>query len=148
MTRMKRMKRVADVAKTAERLAHQRVAASSNELHDAEQSLEEIFVGCRQVADSSDDLSIRFGRTLIESGWLAAQEQEARCFNAAAELAERSEEWRGRRSRVDALGRLLDRLQAADSKEQERLRISELEDVIASRVSEPLLVALASGGQR
>lgn len=145
MTRTNRTKRLADVATKAERQAHQRLAAASNELRDAEESLEEIFIGCRRVAESSDELSVRFGRALIESGWLAAQEQQARCVSASAEVAERSEEWSERRSRVDALGRLLDRLRAADAEEKARLEVEALEDVIASRAQTEALLAPSVG---
>lgn len=127
------MRRLADLAEKQERRSRRALGQALTERDEAAQALQSVFVQCRDVVERPEEFSVRFGRGLIEAGWLAEQERRG-ALEAAIENANNVQvEWQNERTRVDALGRLLDRLTQADAEDAARKIESELADLVSSR---------------
>ncbi len=104
------------------------------EREEAAHALQSVFLQCRDVIERPEEFSVRFGRGLIEAGWLAEQDRRS-ALEAAIEAAnDRQDEWHEERTRVDALERLLDRLNDAEAEDAARAAESELSDLVSSRL--------------
>ncbi len=145
MNRSKRITKIAALAESREGMARLELAVASRETATAEMALLSVFDQCRRAAadstssnppaDNTDQLSVRFGRALIESGWLAASACEE-YLQMASRLEERKQDvWNERRTTVDALERLVDRFKLVDDIASARLNDNELDDLINSRSS-------------
>ena len=133
--RTRRMHRLAELAEKQERRSRRALGAAVAERDGAAHALQSVFLQCRDVAQRPDDFSVRFGRGLIEAGWLAEQDRRS-ALEAAVDAAEtRKVEWSAERTRVDALGRLLERLAEADAEDAARQAEKELSDLVSSRMA-------------
>ena len=131
MTPTKRMMRIAELCETQERHARHELLEATRETERAEAALAAVFDQCRQVAEGSGDLSLTFGRALIESGWLTAREREE-CLELSRDITqEKQEVWGHRRSRLDALARLIERLQKSEDLEAARIVAADIDDLVA-----------------
>jgi hypothetical protein len=133
MNRQKRVRRIADATERSERAARAGVAVAARDLTTAQVSLEEIWDQCRSVAVSDTDLPLKFGRALVETGWLVAEERAAAVRGAEARLAERTTTWSTQKTRLDALERLIGRLDDVDRSERARRDRNALDDLVTSR---------------
>ena len=133
--RTKRMRRLAELAEKQERRTRTDLVAARDEHERAETALRSVFLQCREVVEQPDAFSIRFGRSLIEAGWLS--EQQRRTERDAAVIAAETKRaaWQQQRTRLDALGRLVDRLADADADAAEREIERELDDLISARTT-------------
>lgn len=132
--RIRRMRRLSDLAEKQERRSRRALGVALDEREQAAHALQSVFIQCREVAERPEDFSVQFGRTLIESGWLAEQGRRS-ALEAAIEAAdERQAEWHEGRTRVDALARLLDRLSEAEAEDAARVAERELGDLVSSRI--------------
>ena len=127
------MQRVAKLVDTKEGEARRDLAAANRTAAAADDALEAVFEQCRQIATNDNELSLRFGRALIESGWLAVAERQAVCDQATAVATDKRIAWQGQRTRLDALGRLIERLQQLDTVETARQFDKDLDDLINAR---------------
>ncbi len=133
MTRAERMQRIADLLDKQEQQARQELAAANRELDEAERSLREVFEQCRAVAADGQELSVAFGRVLIESGWLTAIDRSDRRDRAEAEAEGARASWQARRTRLDALTRLVARLGELEEQEAAKRLERELTDIVMAR---------------
>ena len=132
--RTRRMHRLADLAEKHERRSRRALGEAVAERDSAAHALQSVFLQCRDVAQRPDEFSVRFGRGLIEAGWLAEQDRRS-ALEAAVGVAEtRQVEWHKERTRVDALGRLLERLAEVDAEDAARQAEKELSDLVSSRI--------------
>lgn len=129
------MQRLADIAETRERRSRRQLGDAIAERDTAAVALQSVFLQCREVAQRPDEFSVRFGRGLIEAGWLAEQERRS-ALESAIDVAEQKQaEWHNERTRVDALCRLLDRLAEAEAEDEARRSENELSDLVSARFS-------------
>lgn len=131
--RTQRIRRLAELAEKHERRSRGALGAAFNERDKAAYALQSVFIQCRDVAERPEEFSVRFGRSLIESGWLAEQHRRSALEAAIDAADDRQAEWREERTRVDALNRLLERLTDADAEDAARMAESELSDLVSSR---------------
>lgn len=132
--RIRRMRRIADLAEKQERRSRRALGQAMTEREEAAHALQSVFLQCRDVIERPEEFSVRFGRGLIEAGWLAEQDRRS-ALEAAIEAAnDRQDEWHEERTRVDALERLLDRLNDAEAEDAARAAESELSDLVSSRL--------------
>lgn len=129
------MKRLADLAEKHERRSHQELVQASSEQEAAEAALRSVFLQCREIVEQPDAFSVRFGRGLIEAGWLAEEQRRVERDAAAIAVENRRTAWQEQRTRLDALGRLIDRLSEAETAAAEREAERELEDLINARTA-------------
>jgi flagellar biosynthesis chaperone FliJ len=134
-TRTKRMKRLAELTEKHERRSRQELVRASNEQEAAETALRSVFLQCREVVEQPDAFSVRFGRGLIEAGWLAEQQRRVERDAAAIAVESRRSAWQAQRTRLDALGRLVDRLAEDEEAAAAREAELELEDLINARTA-------------
>lgn len=127
------MHRLANLAEKQERRSRRALGVAVAERDQAAHALQSVFLQCRDVAQRPNDFSVRFGRGLIEAGWLAEQERRSALEKAIDTADTRQAEWHHERTRVDALGRLLDRLAEADVEDAARMAESDLSDLVSSR---------------
>lgn len=127
------MKRLADLAEKQERRSRRVLGAAISERDAAARALQSVFLQCRDVAQRPEDFSVQFGRGLIEAGWLAEQDRRSALESAIDAAEARQVEWHHERTRVDALGRLLDRLAQADAEDAARQAESQLSDLVSAR---------------
>ena len=127
------MQRIADLAGRQERRSRQALGRAVNDHEQAAHALQSVFLQCRDVVSRPDEFGVRFGRGLIESGWLAEQERRSALEAAIEAVDARQAEWNHERTRVDALGRLLDRLAEAEAEDEARRAESELGDLVSAR---------------
>ncbi len=132
--RIRRMQRLAELAERHERLARRSLGQAITDRDSAAVALQSVFIQCREVAERPDEFGVRFGRGLIESGWLAEQERRSALESAIENTEDRRHEWSEQRTRVDALDRMLDRLHEAHVKDVARREESELNDLVSSRL--------------
>lgn len=132
-TRTTRMKRLAGLAEKHERRSRQELVRASNEQEAAETALRSVFLQCREIVEQPNAFSVRFGRGLIEAGWLAEQQRRVERDAAAIAVERRRSAWQAQRTRLDALGRLVDRLAEDEAAAAERGVERELEDLINAR---------------
>lgn len=131
--RHRRMHRLAEVVERQEQRSRRALDAANRERDDAAHALQSVFLQCRDVAQRPDEFSARFGRGLIEAGWLAERERRA-ALEAAVDAADRRlGEWHQHRTRVDALERLIERLRQAEREDEARRSERELGDLVSSR---------------
>jgi len=129
------MRRLADLAEKHERRSRRALGKALTEREEAAFALQSVFLQCRDVVERPDEFSVRFGRGLIEAGWLAEQDRRS-SLEAAIEAAnDRQTEWHAERTRVDALDRLLDRLTDAEAQGEVRKVESDLNDLVSSRIA-------------
>lgn len=141
--RTQRIKRLAEIADKQERRARTELGAAFNERDEAAKALQSVFLQCREVVERPDEFSVRFGRGLIEAGWLAEQQRRS-ALEAAVEAVEtKRSDWQRERTRVDALGRLMDRLAELDAADAARRTENELDDLVSARA----MVATNGGHQ-
>ena len=133
--RTKRMQRVADLAEKHERRSRRDLVAASDEHERAEAALRSVFLQCREVVEQHDAFSIRFGRSLIEAGWLSEQQRRTERDAAAIAVETKRSAWQQQRTRLDALGRLVDRLADADAEAAVREVERDLDDLINTRTT-------------
>lgn len=133
--RSRRMRRLADLAEKQERRSRRAFGQALDERDQAAHALQSVFLQCREVASRPEDFSVKFGRGLIEAGWLAEQERRS-ALEAAIDAADaRQMEWHHERTRVDALGRLLDRLAEVEAEDEARRAENELSELVSSRIA-------------
>lgn len=132
-TRTKRMIRLAELAEKHERRSRQELVRASNEQEAAETALRSVFLQCREVVEQPDAFSVRFGRGLIEAGWLAEQQRRVERDAAIIAVESRRSAWQEQRTRLDALGRLVDRLAEDEEAVAGRVVERELDDLITAR---------------
>lgn len=135
-TRTTRMTRLAGLAEKQERRSRQSLLKAANERDAAESALQAVFLQCREVVEQPNDFSVRFGRGLIEAGWLTEQERRLERDAAAIAVEHKRSTWQHERTRLDALGRLVDRLAADDLAMATRLAEDELDDLINARTTQ------------
>lgn len=131
--RTRRIRRLADLAEKHERRSRGALGAAFTERDMAANALQSVFIQCRDVVERPEEFSVRFGRSLIESGWLAEQQRRTALEVAIDAADDRQAEWHEERTRVDALNRLLDRLTDADAQDAARMAESELSELVSSR---------------
>ena len=131
--RLRRMQRLADIAEKQERRSRRQLSEAVAERDAAAVALQSVFLQCREVAERPEEFSVRFGRGLIEAGWLAEQERRSALESAIDAAEQKQAEWHNERTRVDALGRLLDRLAEAEAEDEARRSESELSDIVSAR---------------
>jgi flagellar biosynthesis chaperone FliJ len=129
------MQRVADLAQKHERRSRRDLVVATGEHERAEAALRSVFLQCREVVEQHDGFSIRFGRSLIEAGWLSEQQRRTERDAAAIAVETKRSAWQQQRTRLDALGRLVDRLADADADAVEREVERELDDLINTRTT-------------
>jgi len=129
------MQRLADLAEKHERRSRRDLVAATDERERAEVALRSVFLQCRDVVEQDDTFSIRFGRSLIEAGWLTEQQRRTERDAAAIAVETKRTAWQQQRTRLDALGRLVDRLAHADADAVEREIERELDDLINARTT-------------
>lgn len=132
--RTRRMRRLADLAEKQERRSRRALGQALTEREQAAHALQSVFLQCRDVVERSDEFSVRFGRGLIEAGWLAEQDRRSALESAIEAANDRQDEWHEERTRVDALDRLLGRLTDAEAEDAVRKVESELGDLVTSRI--------------
>lgn len=142
-TRVKRMKRLAELAEKHERRSRQELVRASNEQEAAETALRSVFLQCREVVEQPDAFSVRFGRGLIEAGWLAEQQRRVERDAAVIAVESRRSAWQAQRTRLDALGRLVDRLAEDEAAAAEREAERDLDDLITARTTTRHVEAVA-----
>lgn len=133
-SRTNRMRRLSDLAEKQERQSRRALADAAIEHDAAEAALRSVFLQCREVVEQPDAFSIRFGRGLIEAGWLAEEQRRTERDAAAIAVETQRSAWQNQKSRLDALGRLVDRLADVDSASADRASAHELDDVLTSRL--------------
>jgi flagellar biosynthesis chaperone FliJ len=133
MTRLNRIRRITNMTEKNERAARTEVARANRELDDARASLESVWNQCRAAADNDSELPLKFGRALVETGWILADERTSSVNDATERLEQRTSAWAEQRTRLDALGRLVDRLEEADRSDQARRDQNDLDDIVATR---------------
>lgn len=132
--RTRRIRRLTDLAEKQERRSRQVLNDAVNQRNDAALALQSVFIQCREVMQRPDEFSVRFGRGLIEAGWLAERQRRG-ALEAAVEAADaRMDQWHEQRTRVDALARLLDRLGEVEAEDAARRSENELSDLISARM--------------
>ncbi len=134
MNRTARVRRIKELVKTGEYQARRDLAVASRDLNDAESAVVSIFDQCRNLAQPSDDLPLAFGRSLLQSGWFAVEERTEQRDAAAVIVDERHATWAHQQTRLDALGRLLGRLELEESSIRQKQTEAELTDIISTRV--------------
>jgi hypothetical protein len=124
-----RLRRISRLVELRERSARRDLAAARTAHGQARSVLLDVFEQCRAVARDDQELSVAFGRALIEAGWLRAEAQEEACIATAAAVDTAVEQWSEHRNRLDALSRLIERMaesEAAERDQRERADFSEL----------------------
>ncbi len=134
MNRSERVRRIKELVKTGEYQARRDLAVANRDLNDAESAVVSIFDQCRDLAHPSEDVPLAFGRALLQSGWLAAQERTQQRDAAAVVAGERHSTWAKQQTRLDALGRLLGRLELEESTNRQKHTEAELTDIISTRI--------------
>ncbi len=129
------MRRLADLTEKREISTRRAFVEATNEREAAEVALRTVFLQCREVVEQPDIFSVRFGRSLIEAGWLTEQQRRLDRDAAAISVEIKRSAWQHQRTRLDALGRLVDRLAEADADAQDREAEQSLEDVINARTT-------------
>jgi len=142
--RTRRIHRLAGVVEQQEQRSRRALGVAIQERDDAAHALQSAFLQCRDVVQRPDEFSVRFGRGLIEAGWLAERERRAALVAAVDAADRRLDEWHHQRTRVDALERLKERLQQAETEEVERHAEGELGDLISART---VVGSVALGGE-
>ncbi len=127
------MQRIADLAERQELSSRRALADATNEHEAADAALRSVFLQCRDVVEQADVFSVRFGRSLIEAGWLTEQQRRIDRDAAAISVEISRTAWQRQRTRLDALGRLVDRLADADAEAQDREAAQELDDLLNAR---------------
>ncbi len=127
------MQRIADLAERQELSSRRALADATNEHEAADAALRSVFLQCRDVVEQADVFSVRFGRSLIEAGWLTEQQRGIDRDAAAISVEISRTAWQRQRTRLDALGRLVDRLADADAEAQDREAAQELDDLLNAR---------------
>lgn len=132
--RTKRMQRLAELTEKRERRSRRDLMEATQQHDAAEAALQSVFLQCRQIVEQPDAFSTRFGRGLIEAGWLAQEHHRAERDAAAVDVESRRSAWQQQRTRLDALGRLIDRLGEDETSQVDRAAEAELADLIAARL--------------
>jgi hypothetical protein len=127
------MRRLADLAEKHEISSRRAFVAATNDREAAEVALRSVFLQCREVVEQPDLFSVRFGRSMIEAGWLTEQQRRIDRDAAAIAVEVRRTAWQQQRTRLDALGRLVDRLAEDDAAAVDRETEQSLDDVINAR---------------
>ena len=128
------MQRLSDLTEKHERRSRRDLIEATTRHDAAEAALQSVFLQCRAIVEQPDAFSVKFGRGLIEAGWLAEEHRRSELDAAASHVEARRTAWQHQKTRLDALGRLIDRLAEDEAGAADRAAADELGDIIASRI--------------